>query len=77
MVVQWFVPVLFGEVILGDHLDVRVIDIDTYRPAKGDCNGSIASKECPPDAFPQALVGPTQLRAFDTVSMLACTTVIL
>jgi hypothetical protein len=60
-VLGWSIGLVVVEVILGDHLDIRVFNVDRHRPSKSNGDGSIACEQRPPNAFPESLVGFAKL----------------
>lgn len=67
LVIGRLVRFIFDKVVGCDHFYVGVIDVDSNRSSKRYSHGPISSEKCPPDAFPEALVGAAQLGVLDTV----------
>jgi len=63
------VDLIVDEVVLGDHLHVRVFGVDGDGPAERNRDRSIATIQGPPDALPETLVRSAQLRALDAVTV--------
>jgi hypothetical protein len=62
---------VIDEVVFRHHFDVGVFDVDGNWPPKSNGNRSIAGEQRPPDAFPESLVGPAELRSFNATILLA------
>lgn len=58
--------VVFEKVVLGHHLDVRVVRVDVDGAAERHGDHAVACEEGPPDAFPEAFIGLGELRVLDT-----------
>jgi len=52
---------IVDEIVLGYHFDIGVFDVDGNWPSKGNGDGSISGEQCPPDTFPESLVGFAEL----------------
>lgn len=74
LVIGRFIRFIFDEVVGCDHFYVGVIDVDSNGSSKRYSHGPISSEKCPPDAFPEALVGEAQLGVLDTVNVSFTTT---
>lgn len=57
---------IFDKVVFAYHFNVGVFNVDAARTTESNCDGTVASKEGPPDAFPQAFVLLTELRLLNT-----------
>lgn len=57
---------IINKIICGDHLHIRIFDVDAAWSTKSHRNRSISSKQCPPYSLPQALVRAAELRMLDT-----------
>lgn len=55
------VILVFDKIVLGNHLNVRIVRIDMDRTAQGNGYRAISSEQSPPDALPQPFVGTTKL----------------
>jgi hypothetical protein len=55
-----------------NHLNIGIFRVDANGTPQRNSNRTVAGEECPPDSFPQSLVRPTELRAFNTRRPLAC-----
>jgi hypothetical protein len=49
-----------------NHLNIRIFGVDANGAAQRNCNRTVPGEKCPPDSFPQTLVRPAKLRAFNT-----------
>jgi hypothetical protein len=55
------VGLIVNEVVLRYHLDIGVFNVDGDRSSKSNSDGSISGEKCPPNAFPESLVGFAEL----------------
>lgn len=63
------VDFIFNEIILGQHLNVRVVCVDTNWTTKGYGDRAVSGEQSPPNSLPQPLVRFGKLRCLDAVNV--------
>jgi hypothetical protein len=55
------VGLIVNEVVFRYHLHIGILDVDGDWSSKSNSDGSISGEQCPPNAFPESLVGFAEL----------------